>query len=137
MESLSRTVMYSPVDTVDDDDAGSSDVNPRSKSRIWPWLSHGALISASILFFTLWMGTPPAHLCGGIPVYCEWTYNERSTWTNSSVTAPANVAVEPVVVVFNGTTDFPSIYRGPPSPEIDATWDRVSSNGAFNFILFY
>ncbi|KAJ8586434.1 hypothetical protein M405DRAFT_795536 [Rhizopogon salebrosus TDB-379] len=31
-------------------------------------------------------------------------------------------------MVFNGTTDFPSIYRGPPSPEIDATWDRVSSN---------
>ncbi|KAG0697876.1 hypothetical protein DFH29DRAFT_944379, partial [Suillus ampliporus] len=31
-----------------------------------------------------------------------------------------------MVVRFNGTLDFPSIYRGPPSPEIDAAWDRLS-----------
>ncbi|KAG0704005.1 hypothetical protein DFH29DRAFT_802565 [Suillus ampliporus] len=30
-----------------------------------------------------------------------------------------------MVVRFNGTLDFPSIYRGPPSPEIDAAWTRI------------
>ncbi|KAG1768902.1 hypothetical protein EV702DRAFT_979146, partial [Suillus placidus] len=37
-------------------------------------------------------------------------------------------AVEPVIARFNGTLDFPSIYRGPPSPEIDTAWDRISRN---------
>ncbi|KAG2059376.1 hypothetical protein BDR06DRAFT_1069387 [Suillus hirtellus] len=27
---------------------------------------------------------------------------------------------------FNGTLDFSSIYRGPPSPEIDAAWARIA-----------
>ncbi|KAG1748178.1 hypothetical protein EDB19DRAFT_1630475, partial [Suillus lakei] len=35
-------------------------------------------------------------------------------------------AVEPVVLRSNGTLNFPSIYRGPPSPEIDAAWHRIS-----------
>ncbi|KAJ7104123.1 hypothetical protein B0H15DRAFT_763792, partial [Mycena belliarum] len=35
-------------------------------------------------------------------------------------------AVNYQTVKFNGTFDFPSIYRGPPSAEIDAAWDRIS-----------
>ncbi|KAG2031723.1 hypothetical protein BDR03DRAFT_816609, partial [Suillus americanus] len=35
-------------------------------------------------------------------------------------------AVESTVVRFNGSLDFPSIYRGYPSPEIDAAWARIS-----------
>ncbi|KAG1813507.1 uncharacterized protein BJ212DRAFT_394744 [Suillus subaureus] len=42
--------------------------------------------------------------------------------------SPAIVAVEPVIVRFNGTLDFPSIYRGPPSPEIDAAWARIAQD---------
>jgi hypothetical protein len=47
----------------------------------------------------------------------------------------------------NGTLDFPSIYRidpgstdnpdyhGPPPPELDAAWAKISDDGvAFNFI---
>ncbi|KAG1768891.1 hypothetical protein EV702DRAFT_979147, partial [Suillus placidus] len=45
-----------------------------------------------------------------------------------SITAPANVAIEPVIIRFNGTLDFPSIYRGPPSPEIDAAWARIAGD---------
>ncbi|KAG1804294.1 hypothetical protein EV424DRAFT_1330740, partial [Suillus variegatus] len=30
------------------------------------------------------------------------------------------------ILRFNGSLDFPSVYRGPPSPEIDDTWNRIS-----------
>ncbi|MCJ1237725.1 hypothetical protein MMC14_005712, partial [Varicellaria rhodocarpa] len=35
-------------------------------------------------------------------------------------------------VRFNGSLDFPSIYRGPPSPEVDKAWKRVSELRAIN-----
>ncbi|KAG2128653.1 uncharacterized protein EDB93DRAFT_1108938 [Suillus bovinus] len=42
---------------------------------------------------------------------------------------PANEAIESTGIIrFNGTLGTPSIYRGSPSPEIDATWDRVALN---------
>ncbi|KAG2126596.1 hypothetical protein DEU56DRAFT_915983 [Suillus clintonianus] len=106
---------YSPVDAVDDDekllgDAERFDAEPRGKSRVLRlWLGHGALICASMLFFTLWMRTPSTHLRDDIPVY-----------------SPAHDAVEPMFVRFNGTLDFPSIYRGPPSPELDLAWSKIT-----------
>ncbi|KAG1838415.1 hypothetical protein C8R48DRAFT_742769 [Suillus tomentosus] len=72
-------------------------------------LSYDTLIFTSILFFALWMGTPSPHLHDDIPVY-----------------SPASGAVESTIIRFNGTLDFPSIYRGPPSPEIDAAWARIA-----------
>ncbi|OJA15083.1 hypothetical protein AZE42_13115 [Rhizopogon vesiculosus] len=116
---------YSPLGAVDDDeklhgDAERSDVETR-KSRSWLWLSHGVLICTSMLFFTLWIGTPSCQLCGGI-----------------SICSTANVAVEPIIVKFNGTLDFPSIYHGHPSLEIDAVWDRISTNDpSFRCVPFY
>jgi hypothetical protein len=110
---------YYPVDPIDNDNdekafggAERLHAGPRPESRflrVWPMLSHGALICASMLFFALWMGTPSAHLHDDIPIY-----------------SPANVAVEPMIIRFNGTLNFPSIYRGPPSPEIDAAWSMVA-----------
>ncbi|KAG1883829.1 hypothetical protein F4604DRAFT_265513 [Suillus subluteus] len=79
--------------------------------RVWPMLSHGALICTLMFFFALWTGTPSSHLHDDIPIY-----------------SPAHVAVEPVIVRFNGTLDFPSIYRGPPSPEIDAACARIAQD---------
>jgi hypothetical protein len=112
---------YSPVDIVDDDDEKlSSDAKtfgaePRHESRtLRLWLTHCVLICTSVLSFTLWMRTPPTHLRNDIP----------------SIYSPANVAVEPVIVRFNGTLDFPSIYRGTPSPEIDEAWNRIARNVA-------
>lgn len=109
---------YSPVDTIDNDneepsfgDAERFCAEPRPKLRVWPMLSHGVLICTSMLFFALWMGTPSPHLHDDISVY-----------------SPASSAVESTIIRFNGTLDFPSIYRGPPSPEIDAAWSRIASD---------
>ncbi|KAG1805901.1 hypothetical protein EV424DRAFT_1544234 [Suillus variegatus] len=119
---------YSPVDGVDNDNEEESfgdaerlraGRRPRLHGilRVWPMLSHGTLICTSILFFALWMGTPSPHLHDDIPVY-----------------SPASGAVESTIIRFNGTLDFPSIYRGPPSPEIDAAWARIAhSGGSPNF----
>ncbi|KAG1730985.1 uncharacterized protein EDB91DRAFT_1155917 [Suillus paluster] len=119
-----KNLQYSPVhDAVDDDDDeqafgdaerfGADAAEPRPKSRIlrlWPRrLVDAALVCTSMLFFVLWMGTPSPRLRDDIPVY-----------------SPASGAVESTVVRFNGTLDFPSIYRGPPSPEIDAAWTRIA-----------
>ncbi|KAG1852833.1 hypothetical protein DFJ58DRAFT_399084 [Suillus subalutaceus] len=112
---------YSLVNTVDDDneklsgDAARFGAEPRPESRtLRLWLTHGILVCTSVLFFTLWMRTPSTYLHNDIP----------------SIYSPANIAIEPVIVRFNGTLNFPSIYRGPPSPEIDAAWNRVSRNVA-------
>ncbi|KAF9477270.1 hypothetical protein BDN70DRAFT_810980 [Pholiota conissans] len=45
------------------------------------------------------------------------------------LTAPANSAIENdnEVVVFNGSFRFPSIYRGPPTPELDQAWVDIST----------
>ncbi|PPQ65051.1 hypothetical protein CVT26_015747 [Gymnopilus dilepis] len=42
--------------------------------------------------------------------------------------APANEAIEynRELTMFNGTFNFPSEFRGPPTPEIDAAWMRIS-----------
>ncbi|KAG2360399.1 hypothetical protein BDR07DRAFT_1487060 [Suillus spraguei] len=37
-----------------------------------------------------------------------------------AVYSPASNAVDSTVLRLDGTLDFPSIYHGPPSPEIDA-----------------
>lgn len=105
---------YSPIDTVDDGDERlakrfSTESRPKSRTRRL-WLSHGVLICTSILSFALWMRTPSTQLRNDIP----------------SIYSTASVAVEPVTLRLNGTLDFPSIYRGPPSPEIEATWNRIS-----------
>lgn len=44
--------------------------------------------------------------------------------------APAYEAVEYKTVRFNGTLDFPSPYSGPPSPAVDAAWDRITTNNS-------
>ncbi|KAG0698830.1 hypothetical protein DFH29DRAFT_1016954 [Suillus ampliporus] len=107
MAMVKDSSQYSTVDAVDGDnekpfdDAEMFGAEPRLDSRIlrlWPGLSHAALICTSTLFFALWMGTPSARLHDDIPVY-----------------SPASDAVESIVIRFNGTLDYPSIYRGPPS----------------------
>ncbi|KAG2059409.1 hypothetical protein BDR06DRAFT_724979 [Suillus hirtellus] len=106
---------YSPIDTVDGDEklAKRFGAESRLKSHtLRLWLSHGVLICTSILSFALWMRTPSTQLINDTP----------------SVYSPASVAVEPVFIRFNGSLDFPSIYRGPPSPEIDAAWNRIANN---------
>ncbi|KAG1741002.1 hypothetical protein EDB19DRAFT_1707297 [Suillus lakei] len=107
---------YSPFDRVDDDDIklldGGIATSPPPKSRflhLWPWLSHGVLMSLTLVFFTLWALAP---LMDDVVLY-----------------SPANEAIESIgIVKFNGSFGATSIYRGSPSPEIDSAWDRISFN---------
>ncbi|KAG2365815.1 hypothetical protein BDR07DRAFT_1328799 [Suillus spraguei] len=109
---------YFPIDAADDGeklfgDAERFGAEPHPGSRtLRLWLTHGVLVCILLLSFTLWMRTPSIQLRNDIP----------------TIYSPANVVVEPVITRFNGTLDFPSIYRGPPSPEIDAAWNRISRN---------
>lgn len=43
--------------------------------------------------------------------------------------APAQEAIDYHTVKFNGTFDVGSIYRGAPSPELDAAWNRLTEHG--------
>jgi len=45
-----------------------------------------------------------------------------------STFSPALEAVEYETVKFNGTFRYPSIYRGTPTPELDAAWNRITKN---------
>ncbi|KAG1852834.1 hypothetical protein DFJ58DRAFT_745990 [Suillus subalutaceus] len=108
---------YSPVDVVDDDDtklldSGIAATSPPPRSRfphLWPWLSHGVLISITLVFFTLWAQAPSID--------------------DVVLFSPANEAVESIgIVKFNGSFGATSIYRGSPSPELDAAWDSISFN---------
>ncbi|KAG2346600.1 hypothetical protein BDR05DRAFT_997555 [Suillus weaverae] len=106
---------YSPVDDRDDTNLLDSNTEARPpKSRLlrWsPWLSHGVLMSITMVFFMLWVRAPSVD---DVVLY-----------------SPANEAIESIGIVrFNGTLGTPSIYRGSPSPEIDAVWDRISYNGS-------
>ncbi|KAG1813502.1 uncharacterized protein BJ212DRAFT_1365326, partial [Suillus subaureus] len=106
---------YSLVDGVDDRDDtnlldSSTVTRPPTKSHLlsWlPWLSHGVLMFMTMVFFVLWVRAPSID---DVVLY-----------------SPANEAIEYVGIIrFNGTLGTPSIYRGPPSPEINAAWDRIS-----------
>ncbi|KAG2063187.1 hypothetical protein BDR04DRAFT_1111767 [Suillus decipiens] len=110
-------LQYFPIGTVDKEEESSSGdaerfgTEPRPESRtLRLWLTHGVLICTLLLSFTLWMRMPSTQLRNDIP----------------TIYSPAHVAVEPVIARFNGTLDFPSIYHGPPSAEIDAAWNRIS-----------
>ncbi|OJA14475.1 hypothetical protein AZE42_05296 [Rhizopogon vesiculosus] len=44
--------------------------------------------------------------------------------------SPANEAIEYIGIVrFDLGLTSTSIYRGPPSPEINAAWDRIAGDG--------
>jgi len=123
-----RTLTYSPVQQIDEDDSVTEKLlghwlNPqlhhkmsRYRSfwmRYWAYFTHGALLCVSILFFILWMRARHGVQIPKFAVY-----------------SPANVAVEyhKELTVFNGTFNHPSIYRGYPTPEIDAAWLRISQD---------
>ena len=61
-----------------------------------------------------------------------WLFqNSIVSRTSTTNVAPANVAIEynKEPITLNGTFDFPSEFRGHPTPEIDAAWMAVSMGG--------
>ncbi|OAX44326.1 hypothetical protein K503DRAFT_765137 [Rhizopogon vinicolor AM-OR11-026] len=76
---------------------------------LWPWISHGVLISITVLFLTLWAMALSMH--------------------DAVLYSPANEAIESIGIVrFDLGLTSTSIYRGPPSPEINAAWDRIAGD---------
>ncbi|KAG1875222.1 hypothetical protein C8R48DRAFT_769235 [Suillus tomentosus] len=108
---------YSPVNEADDEDANllhrSTETRPHSKSRflrVSLWLIHGVLISITLLFFTLWAWAPSKD--------------------DILLFSPVNEAIESKGIVrFNGSWDRPSAYRGSPTPDLEAAWNRVTADG--------
>ncbi len=51
--------------------------------------------------------------------------------------APSNVAIEyqKEFTIFNGSFEYPSIYRGEPTTELDEAWHRISKGGEDFFSL--
>lgn len=122
---------YHPVDGVNDDIAkllDSTEIRHPSKSRLlqlWPWFSHVVLMTTTMVFFILWACAPSTD---DVILYCRWI--NRSTLRILLVTAPANVAIESIGIIrFNTSLGAPSIYRGSPSPELDAAWNDIAVDG--------
>ncbi|KAG1863651.1 hypothetical protein F4604DRAFT_1037456 [Suillus subluteus] len=114
------SAQYFPVNGADDGDEKllhrGTETRPHSKSRFLRlrvsrlWLIHGVLIFVTLLFFTLWARAPSRD---DILLY-----------------SPANEAIESKAIVrFNGSWDRPSVYRGSPSPDLEAAWNRLTADG--------
>lgn len=107
---------YSPFDVVNDDSTkllnSGIATSPPPRSRflhLWPWLSYGVLMSITLVFFTLWVQAPSID--------------------DIVIFSPANEAVESIgIIKFNGSFGDTSVYRGSPSPELDAAWDKITLN---------
>ncbi|KAG2148152.1 uncharacterized protein EDB93DRAFT_1250210 [Suillus bovinus] len=103
---------YSPVDDRDDTKllGSNTETRPLLKPRLIrssQWISHGVLMSITMIFFILWIRAPSID---DVVMY-----------------SPANEAIESIGIVrLNGTLGTPSIYTGSPSPELDAIWDRLT-----------
>ncbi|KAH0828880.1 hypothetical protein J3R83DRAFT_2268 [Lanmaoa asiatica] len=130
MLSLFRSSQYSAVDSEQPDEdeseqkllafnpsasyASDYGIVPRYKrnwSFSWLWIGHGVSLFLWVVLFVLWV-------------------NSRARCAPSPVYSPANEAVEYMkeIVAFNGTLGKEYVFVGPPSPEIDAAWTRVSTD---------
>ena len=52
--------------------------------------------------------------------------------------APSNVAIEyqRQFTIFNGSFEYPSIYRGEPTEELDNAWHRISKGGMWTCAFY-
>ena len=135
---------YSPVEQIDDDDSASEKLlaqwlDPKrhlglSRYRkfwrqYWAYFTHGVLLFLSLLFFALWIRARYQHQVES--VYCKPFITSQWGFFQTRGVAPANEAIEynRELTMFNGTFNFPSEFRGPPTPEIDAAWMGISQGG--------
>ncbi|KAG2043236.1 hypothetical protein BDR03DRAFT_1006107 [Suillus americanus] len=116
------SAQYSPVKEADEVEKllyKGTETRPHSKFRFLHlslWLIHGALISVTLLFFTIWARAPSKD---DILLY-----------------SPANEAIESKGIVrFNGSWDHHSIYRGSPSPDLEVAWSGVADDGCISLFL--
>jgi len=125
---------YRPENELDDDGSSEKLLGAHSQpststtrsidawTRIWwPWVAHG-------IFFTLY-----TVVFLGLILH---TYDRQTEATKKlcllqhSTYSPVHDIVEYSSVRFNGSLNFPSPYRGPPTPEVDVAWDRITTNNS-------
>ncbi|KZT69728.1 hypothetical protein DAEQUDRAFT_726394 [Daedalea quercina L-15889] len=127
----SSDVRYVPIPEADDSDGQGSlkletlsvlgcDSPPNLSQRCysskrnfydyWPILAGATFFSASLVLFYLSLHNPDVQCTRRLSTY-----------------SPAIEAVEYHDVMFNGSLHHTSEFRGTPSPEVDAAWDRISN----------
>ncbi|KAJ6602801.1 hypothetical protein DFH09DRAFT_1301805 [Mycena vulgaris] len=113
---MGASAEYTPLD-VDDTNDSQEDFHiaetKDKRRRLSILVGNGALLLISIVLFAVsrHIALPPNDIeCGKL----------------YSTFSPAQQAIKYKTVMFNGTFEFPSIYRGTPTPEKDAAWDRIS-----------
>ena len=106
-------------------------------SKYWAWFTHGALVCSSTMLFVLLIQARSQPI--KFTVYCKLQvvvldvepHCSHIAFNRNLLLAPANAAVEynKEITTFNGTFELDSIYRGKPTPELDAAWSRVGIDG--------
>ncbi|KAE9401367.1 hypothetical protein BT96DRAFT_992095 [Gymnopus androsaceus JB14] len=89
-----------------------------ARHRLWYLLGNGLLLLTSAIIFAL-----SRHIALQVPIPKDFECSKLF-----STPSPAQLAIKYQTVKFNGTFDFPSIYRGLPNPVLDAAWDSISIN---------
>jgi hypothetical protein len=142
---MSPSAKYSPVGDSEEDLSNDQPTSRRvPPSRLW--FMHAAIFSFYTLIFVGLYATTQhnsmAECVSLISTYCMYapsTPLRSLILTHSPILAPAHEAVEYHNVRFNGHLSSVTTYRGPPSPAIDAAWDRISENNTRMYpnIWFY
>ena len=120
----------------------------RCISPTWTWIIQSAMLACSLTLFILsWSGRPSDETCvRKLFPYCEsnnfllsCNLNPPRTYIHGyfadgvfDMIAPALEAVEYHDETLPGAFLQPSPYRGTPTPDIDARWEKLWDWGAFN-----
>jgi len=127
--TLSRKI-YKPLSVDEVDDEGSSEKllgseypvsSVKTAMRYWHWMAHVALF---ILYTLLYLALS-ARLLQYRPAHIK-----ELCLREQSMPSPVHQIIKYTTIRFNGSLDFPSPYRGTPTPELDEAWDRITTNNS-------
>jgi hypothetical protein len=145
---------YKPVSSFDDLSSSSTNIDERTsedfaleslhiRKRRWRWIPSpllGSIISLNILIATLIIVAltrkPTDQQCSAqLSTFCKYLFPER--WhTDLHGPAPALEAIEYIEYDFAAEFNSTNIYRGPPTPEReDAWWKLTYSRLSHNIIV--
>ncbi|EED19812.1 conserved hypothetical protein [Talaromyces stipitatus ATCC 10500] len=126
-DQLSDTVTTSDADLEDEQNSLSREKDYRRNTTIFlPETRQGILIS-------VWLSV----VCIALAIIVTNVLREKHNakiedicFEHSTYYSPVikDIDTTPRLVTTNGSLNWPSIYRQPPGPEVDAAWDEISSN---------
>ena len=107
----------------------------------WEWVTRGVLFLLSFAFFSLWITSTGVPKCTHVVKYCEYficSYVRGRVILFHDTAAPANEAIEYIEhFKYKGSLHFTTLWRGDeignPSPDIDAAWRRITTDGEYTF----